>query len=145
MSDNKLLDERGLIIKMEKRCNKDYLQIEYEQTVQTLRNWDTLFFNTFSSIIISGGVGGIVIAGKSVNFKYFPEVIIGIITALYLVFVLYFIYNLLIASKKFSVLREIEIELHLIGAYKESSPKYLNYVFLPIITFFYVITMFIII
>lgn len=126
----------------EKKTN-DHLPMEYEQTVQTLRNWDTLFFNTFSSIIIAGGVGGLVIAGESEEFKYLTESIIGVLTALYLVFFFYYLYNVLIAAKKFTVLREIEDKLGLVGTYKEhksSISKYVKYLLLPIFTLFYVVS-----
>lgn len=122
-----------------------HLPMEYEQTVQTLRNWDSLFFNTFSSIIIAGGIGGIIAIGQSENFQYVRELAITIVTALYLIVVFYYLYNTLIASKKFEVLTQIEERLDLVGTYTSHTSrvqKYISFLFVPIFTLLYVLAVY---
>nr|VFJ51216.1 MAG: hypothetical protein BECKDK2373B_GA0170837_103226 [Candidatus Kentron sp. DK] len=106
-----------------REIKETHLPMEYEQTVQTLRNWDTLFFNAFSSILIAGGIGGIVAIGKAGEFKYVIELMAFAITALYIVVVFYYLYNILIASRKFAVLSRIEKELGLVGVYSSHTTR----------------------
>lgn len=120
----------------------EHLQMEYEQTIQTLRNWDTLFFNTFASIVIAGFIGGVMAWEKTTNILQLKAILIVVPSTLYLVCVLYFLYNRLIARRKFEVLGTIEQKLHLVGAYKAHNTqikKILNWFFLPFFTGIYMI------
>lgn len=137
---------------MTAKINPEYLKMEYEQTVQTLRNWDTLFFNTFSSVVIAGGIGGI-IAWQGVqgvqDVLRLKALLVAVPSVLYFIALLYFIYNLVVAQRKFEVLNEIEKHLGLIGSYRENRTiikKILYFVFFPLFTIvflgylFYVVT-----
>ena len=106
--------------------NGDSLRMEYEQTVQTLRNWDTLFFQAISTVILGGGISaGITIFTdlEETKVKLFSLLII---TALILVMLMYFLYSYMVARTKIEILREIEVQLGLIGAYGKSSGKSQN-------------------
>lgn len=118
----------------------EHLQMEYEQTVQTLRNWDTLFFNTFASIVIAGFIGGVMAWEKTTNLLQLQAILIVVPSTLYFVCVLYFLYNRLIARRKFEVLAVIEQKLHLVGAYKAHNSqikKILNWFLLPLFSIAY--------
>lgn len=104
--------------------NSNNLLVEYEQTVQTLRNWDTLFFNLASSTIIAGGVTGGVSAingqhGLTVDRIAQIAGVIGL--ALAVITVLYAIFALFVAKPKFFVLQEIEEKLGMVGAYQSNT------------------------
>lgn len=121
---------------------KEYLKIEYEQTIQTLRNWDSLFFNAFVSIFIGGGISSLVaFLGKDdVKISQIKTVLIAFVSCVYLLVSLYFLYNIFVAQKKFKVIREIESDLEMVGAYKENTGKiksFLNFLIFPILTIIY--------
>ena len=114
--------------------------MEYEQTVQTLRNWDTLFFNVFSGVVIAGGIGGVIAWDGTNSGLQLKAILIGIPSALYFIILLYFLYNRLIAQRKFQVLNEIEQHLGLIGAYREQTSKIkkiVYFTFFPLFTILY--------
>lgn len=117
----------------------DFLKIEYEQTVQTLRNWDTLFFNSFSSLLVAGGIGAFIsfIGKDKINIELIKYFLILLVLSLWLIFLLYFLYNIIVASKKFEILRMIEIDTNMKGSYKANvgkTKKFLIFFILPFIT-----------
>ena len=123
--------------------NIDYLKVEYEQTIQTLRNWDTLFFNAFTSIFIGGGIGSFAaFLGKDkVDISQIRLVLFALATCVYMVVLMYILYNRFVAQKKFKVLREIEKQLNMVGAYSENEGKtknFLNFLVFPLLTFTYI-------
>ncbi len=126
---------------MGNKDNHEYLKMEYEQTVQTLRNWDTLFFNTFSGVIIAGGIGSIVAWEGTQGAMQLKAILIAIPSVLYFIVLLYFLYNRLIAQRKFQVLNEIEKHLDLIGSYREQTSKVkriVYFAFFPLFTALYI-------
>jgi ABC-type dipeptide/oligopeptide/nickel transport system permease component len=124
--------------KMEKEREIEILKVEYEQTIQTLRNWDTLFFNAFVSTIIGGGIGAFAsLLGKEIQADIIRIILLIIISALYCIFLLYVTYNFSIARRKFQILKEIEIEAKMKGAYKNHNSKSwlaLWFTIIPIVT-----------
>ncbi len=116
--------------------------MEYEQTVQTLRNWDTLFFNVFSSLVIGGGIAGVAALATTDKVQNISLILIGFETALFLVILMYVLYNKFVASEKFKVLMRIEKELGLVGAYRQNQEKtksVLNYILFPLLTSIYLL------
>lgn len=126
--------------------NLEYLKVEYEQTIQTLRNWDTLFFNAFTSIFIGGGIGSFAafLGKEKVDISQIRLVLFALTTCIYLVVLMYILYNRFVARKKFEVLRKIEKQLNMVGAYSENEgkiKKFLNYLIFPLLTIVYVISL----
>lgn len=116
--------------------------MEYEQTVQTLRNWDTLFFNVFGSIVIAGVIGGVMAWQEFENPQQTKAILLVVPSTLFFVCLLYFLYNYLIARRKFEVLNTIEEKLNLIGAYKVHNSKIrkvLNLFLLPLFSIIYIV------
>lgn len=126
--------------------NLEYLKVEYEQTIQTLRNWDTLFFNAFTSIFIGGGIGSFAafLGKEKVDISQIRLVLFALTTCIYLVVLMYILYNRFVARKKIEVLRKIEKQLNMVGAYSENEDKikkFLNYLIFPLLTIVYVISL----
>lgn len=95
------------------------LRLEYEQTVQTLRNWDSIFSNAALAIIVGGGFGALGKEGIP------PIYALGIVASCgYLLFVGYIYYNFAVTPSKFAVLNEIEAQLGMVGAYKPNSSRF---------------------
>lgn len=96
------------------------LRMEYEQTAQTLRNWDTLFFQCTSNIILGGGISTAVVVFRDsgdLKVRLFALLIASLLEGLVL---LYFGYSYFVARRKIEVLRKIEVKLELAGVYGAS-------------------------
>ncbi|MGV3615932.1 MAG: hypothetical protein ACO1SV_11405 [Fimbriimonas sp.] len=109
------------------------LQVVYEQTVQTLRNWDTIFANLASSTLIGGGVtiastlivrfttsaalshGNVLISVK--------VALLSVASLLYFLIMVYGAYNKKIASRKKAVLAGIERALGMPDQYGQLGGK----------------------
>lgn len=113
-------------------------QLEYQQTIETLRSWDSLFFKSFSSIIISGGVGGGITLVTSDTFGVILFSLI-ILTAAYFMICLYAAYSTFFASKKVEVLQKLEERLGMFGVYSgnKESARILTHFLMPAISFLY--------
>jgi len=104
-------------------CRNEFVKAEYEETIKTLRNWDSLFVNLISSSIITGGVGGVFALlnkeSDNADMKLLLYLSISLISFLISgIVVAYICYVISVALNKIAVIRNIEKEFHLHGAYK---------------------------
>ena len=108
------------------RTDTESLRMEYRETVETLRNWDSLFFNAGFGVVVSGGIGGgigLLARSESSLSLMATWFLVALPTALLAVVMAYIYFALFIAKRKFEVLREIEDELGLKGAYRPNLEK----------------------
>lgn len=101
----------------------DSSRLVYEQTIQTLRNWDTIFANWASGVIVTGGlgfaaslVGKTLDASKSISPKLPFLVIVWVLA---LVGIGYLGYSSQVARPKQVLLGQIEKDLHIMGPYRD--------------------------
>ena len=104
---------------------EDILLMEYKETVTTLRNWDTLFVNLLISSIVVGGIGGglAFVKGSSTEDNIVLTINNLVLIMSFLVgFIIigYVYYALTVAKHKMNVLKSIELELRMHGAYRYS-------------------------
>lgn len=100
------------------------LELEYKETVQTLRNWDTIFANWLSSLLIGGGVGAVAsLMGKQVDLETLTFSFKIVFSAMVLVASFlgasYITYSLRVARPKKIILAEIERRLGMVGSYSQ--------------------------
>jgi hypothetical protein len=126
---------------MTEQPKPEHLKMEYEQTVQTLRNWDTLFFGMFSSVVVAGAIGGAIAWEGAQDATRLRAILLIVPAVMYGLTCMYFLYNLLVARRKFEVLKEIEERLNLVGAYGRLTTrtnKIMYWGFLPFFTLLYI-------
>jgi hypothetical protein len=105
---------------------KEYLRMQYEETANTLRNWDSLLFKPIASLIIASAAGALaVVARNYTTYSSARDIIIEmviiilflsllggiILTALYLAF------QMSVATQKIIHLANIEKELKMCSIY----------------------------
>lgn len=102
---------------------EENLRLEYEQTIQTLRNWDDGFLQVVSTLFLGGGIGVAValLENDKAPSIHVIRVSVSMVVALfYLVALGYVWFTISIAATKLRVLQEIERRLSLVGAYAEN-------------------------
>jgi len=121
---------------------EEILMIEYQETVNTLRNWDTLFVNLLISTIVVGGIGsGLAFVkdnSNNVNLKDALNDLVLIMSIIVCCIICgYVYYALTVAKHKMKVIQDIENELKMQGAYQNSGLQkgYIKIIFAGVMIF----------